>query len=88
VSAIHKNTCFNIFFPKVHAEKMREALTMDVLATDLADYLVRKGVRYCLSYPLVFQTHCICVRFLSVKLTTSRVGQWLWQNPENASSMS
>lgn len=25
---------------------MREALTMDVLATDLADYLVRKGVRW------------------------------------------
>lgn len=24
---------------------MRQALTMDVLATDLADYLVRKGVR-------------------------------------------
>lgn len=24
---------------------MRAALTMDVLATDLADYLVRKGVR-------------------------------------------
>jgi len=24
---------------------MRKALTMDVLATDLADYLVRKGVR-------------------------------------------
>jgi hypothetical protein len=23
---------------------MRQALTMDVLATDLADYLVRKGV--------------------------------------------
>lgn len=30
--------------PQVHAEKMRQALTMDVLATDLADYLVRKGV--------------------------------------------
>lgn len=28
----------------VHPEKMRQALTMDVLATDLADYLVRKGV--------------------------------------------
>lgn len=25
---------------------MRAALTMDVLATDLADYLVRKGVRF------------------------------------------
>jgi len=29
---------------QVHGEKMRQALTMDVLATDLADYLVRKGV--------------------------------------------
>ena len=29
---------------QVHADKMREALTMDMLATDLADYLVRKGV--------------------------------------------
>ncbi|KAF8654064.1 hypothetical protein AX16_003597 [Volvariella volvacea WC 439] len=28
----------------VHADKMRQALTMDTLATDLADYLVRKGV--------------------------------------------
>ncbi|KAH9997240.1 argininosuccinate lyase [Russula vinacea] len=30
----------------VHPEKMRQALTMDVLATDLADYLVRKGVPF------------------------------------------
>jgi argininosuccinate lyase len=29
----------------VNADKMRAALTMDMLATDLADYLVRKGVR-------------------------------------------
>ncbi|ELU44781.1 argininosuccinate lyase [Rhizoctonia solani AG-1 IA] len=28
----------------VNSEKMRAALTMDMLATDLADYLVRKGV--------------------------------------------
>ena len=28
---------------------MRAALTMDVLATDLADYLVRKGVSFLLS---------------------------------------
>lgn len=33
--------------PQVHSEKMRQALTMDVLATDLADYLVRKGVSTC-----------------------------------------
>ncbi|KII88645.1 hypothetical protein PLICRDRAFT_41847 [Plicaturopsis crispa FD-325 SS-3] len=30
----------------VHGEKMRQALTMDVLATDLADYLVRKGIPF------------------------------------------
>lgn len=29
---------------EVRFDKMRAALTMDVLATDLADYLVRKGV--------------------------------------------
>ncbi|ODV61244.1 argininosuccinate lyase ARG4 [Ascoidea rubescens DSM 1968] len=31
---------------KVNEEKMFEALTMDMLATDLADYLVRKGVPF------------------------------------------
>ncbi|KAF4615398.1 hypothetical protein D9613_002670 [Agrocybe pediades] len=31
---------------EVHGDKMRAALTMDVLATDLADYLVRKGVPF------------------------------------------
>ncbi|KAF8894565.1 argininosuccinate lyase [Infundibulicybe gibba] len=31
---------------EVHADKMRKALTMDVLATDLADYLVRKGIPF------------------------------------------
>ncbi|KAH9952157.1 argininosuccinate lyase [Amylocystis lapponica] len=31
---------------EVHAGKMREALTMDMLATDLADYLVRKGIPF------------------------------------------
>ncbi|KAJ7273600.1 argininosuccinate lyase [Mycena haematopus] len=30
----------------VHADKMSKALTMDVLATDLADYLVRKGIPF------------------------------------------
>lgn len=30
---------------------MRQALTMDVLATDLADYLVRKGVGEHVIYP-------------------------------------
>lgn len=28
----------------IHSTRMREALSMDMLATDLADYLVRKGV--------------------------------------------
>ncbi|KAG8961891.1 argininosuccinate lyase [Tulasnella sp. 419] len=31
---------------EVHPEKMRKALTMDMLATDLADYLVRKGTPF------------------------------------------
>jgi len=31
---------------EVHGERMRAALTMDVLATDLADYLVRKGIPF------------------------------------------
>ncbi|KDR81506.1 hypothetical protein GALMADRAFT_239494 [Galerina marginata CBS 339.88] len=31
---------------EVQGEKMRAALTMDVLATDLADYLVRKGIPF------------------------------------------
>lgn len=31
---------------KINANKMRGALTMDMLATDLADYLVRKGVPF------------------------------------------
>ncbi|KAG6376452.1 putative argininosuccinate lyase [Boletus reticuloceps] len=30
----------------VHGDRMRAALTMDMLATDLADYLVRKGVPF------------------------------------------
>lgn len=34
------------YLPQVHGDKMLQALTMDVLATDLADYLVRKGVSY------------------------------------------
>ncbi|EJF66008.1 argininosuccinate lyase [Dichomitus squalens LYAD-421 SS1] len=31
---------------EVHGDKMFKALTMDVLATDLADYLVRKGIPF------------------------------------------
>ena len=29
---------------QIHPKKMKAALTMDMLATDIADYLVRKGV--------------------------------------------
>lgn len=29
---------------QINEEKMRKACTMDMLATDIADYLVRKGV--------------------------------------------
>jgi hypothetical protein len=36
---------------------MRQALTMDVLATDLADYLVRKGARSC-SWLTIVYTDC------------------------------
>lgn len=31
---------------KVHGDKMKAALTDDMLATDIADYLVRKGVPF------------------------------------------
>jgi argininosuccinate lyase len=31
---------------EVHSDRMFQALTMDVLATDLADYLVRKGIPF------------------------------------------
>ncbi len=38
---------FVLRFPhcQIHPDRMKDALTMDMLATDLADYLVRKGVR-------------------------------------------
>ncbi len=29
---------------QIHPDKMKKALTMDMLATDLADHLVQKGV--------------------------------------------
>lgn len=47
---------------KINAQKMKDALTMDMLATDLADYLVRKGVPF-------RETHHIsgeCVRMAEV----------------------
>ncbi|KAI0035711.1 argininosuccinate lyase [Vararia minispora EC-137] len=50
----------------IHPDKMRQALTMDVLATDLADYLVRKGVPF-------RETHHISGR--AVALAESRNSQ-------------
>lgn len=44
---------------QVHPEKMRQALTMDVLATDLADYLVRKGVSVFCSYARRRLVRCV-----------------------------
>jgi argininosuccinate lyase len=35
---------------QINADKMRAALTDDMLATDLADYLVRKGVSLLVTY--------------------------------------
>ena len=43
-------------FSQAHGDKMRQALTMDVLATDLADYLVRKGVRARTVFPFYLHT--------------------------------
>lgn len=40
----HQCLVLNYSSSQVHADRMGQALTMDVLATDLADYLVRKGV--------------------------------------------
>lgn len=44
VRCIVQESVIILTFYQVHPERMRQALTMDVLATDLADYLVRKGV--------------------------------------------
>lgn len=48
---------------------MKAALTMDVLATDLADYLVRKGVRV---YPpqSTLLSNIEVYRYLSARRTT------------------
>jgi argininosuccinate lyase len=45
ICASHGGRLILLTYYQVHGEKMLKALTMDVLATDLADYLVRKGVR-------------------------------------------
>jgi argininosuccinate lyase len=39
--------------PQIKPDRMRSALTMDMLATDLADYLVRKGVSSLVSTSLM-----------------------------------
>lgn len=58
---------------------MRQALTMDVLATDLADYLVRKGVNLT-SYPA--SSHLInLARSLSVRPTIFPAGQLRLRKP-------
>jgi argininosuccinate lyase len=50
---------FILIFFQVHPERMRQALTMDVLATDLADYLVRKGVSTSRSHTHLASSHLI-----------------------------
>lgn len=62
---------------------MIEALTMDVLATDLADYLVRKGVSY--STIALCSICYINCRYHSVKHITYPVAQSRLRSPENAS---
>lgn len=63
---------------------MRQALTMDVLATDLADYLVRKGV--CFGILGCTSTDCyVTPRFHSEKRTIYPVVLLPSQSPENAS---
>jgi len=63
---------------QVHESKRRQALTMDVLATDLADYLVRKGVSasaFCTySFP-----NTLSQRYHSEKHITSPGVLSLWQ---------
>jgi len=49
----------------INPVKMREALTMDMLATDLADYLVRKGIPF-------RQTHHISGRAVALAETSKR----------------
>jgi hypothetical protein len=68
---------------------MREALTMDMLATDLADYLVRKGVSsitLLIIETLEFITDGC--RSLSVKHITSLVGRSRLQSQGSVICMS
>ena len=57
---------------------MRAALTMDVLATDLADYLVRKGVSILLSKISTLDT--MTFRFLFGRRIIYQGEQWLLPN--------
>ena len=68
---------------EVHSDKMRAALTTDVLATDLADYLVRKGVSRCFLVMSVGKPIVIS-RFHSVKRITYLDGLLLWLKLANA----
>lgn len=43
-SVCSHSTIDSLLMAQIHPEKMKAALTMDMLATDIADYLVRKGV--------------------------------------------
>ena len=66
---------------------MGQALTMDVLATDLADYLVRKGVSTIFD---LFRYHFIYahLRFLSAKHIIYLAVPLHWLSLESASSTS
>ncbi|EJU05365.1 argininosuccinate lyase, partial [Dacryopinax primogenitus] len=65
----------------IHPEKMRAALTMDMLATDLADYLVRKGTPF-------RETHHISGRAVAlaeqqrVPLSELTLAQWKELSPK------
>lgn len=70
--------------PQIHPEKMKAALTMDMLATDIADYLVRKGVS---------RVHWLCncldadsYRSHSGRLITSLAVPSLWPNRTRSKS--
>ena len=64
---------------QIHPDKMKKALTMDMLATDLADYLVKQGVsgfrlnRFEFSLIKLHRSH-------SVKLITSQGELWRLRN--------
>mgnify|MGYP002718939993 CR=1 FL=1 len=44
ISGLERSLLTSALASQINADKMRAALTDDMLATDLADYLVRKGV--------------------------------------------